>query len=148
MSVKYKLTGENVAAAWGANPVPVIATEAGDPGEFVATVIVADSDPTIVDANVTYTVQESPGKTRLGVPQLSVSVKSAWFVPDTAMLEMVRSPGPVLDRVNVWRLEVLVCWLGKESEDALTESCGVPVRYPHHSASWLASTEPRPVVSS
>lgn len=96
------LEGESVTAndVTGAVPVPVSGTLCGDVGALSAMDRLADSAACVEGLNVTLTVQPlPPAKVPPGAPQVSVSEKSAAFVPVKLKVMPVNWAEPVL--VNV-----------------------------------------------
>jgi hypothetical protein len=93
------------------------------PAESV-TVRIADSLPTTEAVKVTFAWHEAPAMRVLPV-QLSVSRKSAWFVPDIARVEMLTEDVPVLVTVTDCAAAALPrgsAWNPSAGEE--TEACG------------------------
>lgn len=92
-----KVNGEIDAVGPPAVPVPLEVTDCGLPEALSDTETAAVLVPEAVGLKVTLMVQLAPFATV--VPQLFVCEKSPGLVPVTLMLEIVRVPLPVLNRV-------------------------------------------------
>lgn len=88
---KFKEAGVSVTPAAGGVPVPVSVTVCGLLESLSAMLSVADSLFVVDGVNVTLIVQLPPDARVAGaVPQVSVSAKSAGFVPVKLMVMPVR----------------------------------------------------------